>query len=188
MKRRGSVADDSTINNNNGTLVGGASFAAGKFGNAVKLDGSSGYVSLPKGIVSNLTDFTISAWVYLNAQNTWSRIFDFGSGTSTYMFFTPRNGAGVARYCVFLNGNAYNFDAQSPLPVGLWTHVAVTLKGNVSTVYINGAVIGTGVVPVTPSQLGQTTQNWIGRSQYSADPYLNGIVDQFKIYYCGATD
>ncbi len=32
-----------------------------------------------------------------------------------------------------------------------------------------------------PSDLGATTQNWIGRSQYS-DPYLNGRVDDFRLY------
>jgi hypothetical protein len=29
---------------------------------------------------------------------------------------------------------------------------------------------------------GTTTQNYIGKSQYPADPYLNGIVDEFQIY------
>ncbi|MGO4376332.1 LamG-like jellyroll fold domain-containing protein, partial [Paenibacillus sp. MCAF20] len=32
-----------------------------------------------------------------------------------------------------------------------------------------------------PSHMGSTTQNWIGRSQYN-DPYLNGRVDDFRIY------
>jgi hypothetical protein len=33
-----------------------------------------------------------------------------------------------------------------------------------------------------PSSLGSTTQNWIGRSMFSADPYLDGQVDGFRIY------
>ena len=44
----------------------------GKFGNAVKLSGSNEFVNLPTGIVSGLTDFTISAWVNLSANPTWS--------------------------------------------------------------------------------------------------------------------
>jgi hypothetical protein len=35
---------------------------------------------------------------------------------------------------------------------------------------------------LTPSSLGATTQNYIGRSQYAADAYLNGRVDEFRIY------
>lgn len=32
-----------------------------------------------------------------------------------------------------------------------------------------------------PSNLGATTQNWLGCFQYS-DPYSNGTVDEFRIY------
>jgi len=32
-----------------------------------------------------------------------------------------------------------------------------------------------------PMSLGSTTQNYIGKSQYS-DPYFNGLVDEFRIY------
>jgi hypothetical protein len=35
---------------------------------------------------------------------------------------------------------------------------------------------------VTPADLGATNQNWIGRSQFSADPYLSATVDDFQIY------
>jgi uncharacterized protein len=33
-----------------------------------------------------------------------------------------------------------------------------------------------------PSSLGSTTQTWIGRSQYAADPLLAGQVDDFRVY------
>ena len=38
-----------------------------------------------------------------------------------------------------------------------------------------------------PSTLGVTTQNWIGRSQYTNDPYLDGRVDDFRIYNSAMT-
>jgi hypothetical protein len=34
---------------------------------------------------------------------------------------------------------------------------------------------------LSPANLGNTTQYYIGRSQY-ADPYLDGQLDQFRIY------
>jgi hypothetical protein len=33
-----------------------------------------------------------------------------------------------------------------------------------------------------PFQIGNTPRNWIGRSQFANDPYLNGKVDDFRIY------
>ena len=34
---------------------------------------------------------------------------------------------------------------------------------------------------IKPSDMGATTQNYIGRSQF-ADPYLDGRVDDFRVY------
>ena len=64
---------------------------AGKYGNAVNLDGSNDYVSLPTGIMSTLNRCTVCAWVKLDANNTWNRLFDFGSGTGMNMFLTPKS-------------------------------------------------------------------------------------------------
>jgi hypothetical protein len=35
---------------------------------------------------------------------------------------------------------------------------------------------------LTPSALGNTTQNWLGRSQPPGDPYPDGALDDFRIY------
>ena len=32
------------------------------------------------------------------------------------------------------------------------------------------------------SNLGNTTNNWIGRSQYGSDAFLDGQIDEFRIY------
>ena len=43
----------------------------------------------------------------------------------------------------------------------------------------------TGVVPsriIVPRNLGSTFNNWLGRSQFVADPYFNGALDDFRIY------
>ena len=61
-KNRLLYAIDFSGNGNNGVLNGNANISTtGIIGNAVSLDGSSGYVSLPAGLLNNLSDFTISA-------------------------------------------------------------------------------------------------------------------------------
>jgi glucuronoarabinoxylan endo-1,4-beta-xylanase len=59
----GATASDSTGNGRNGTLVNSPAWVAGKFGNAVDLNGTSQYVSLSTGVVNGLTNLTIAAWV-----------------------------------------------------------------------------------------------------------------------------
>jgi hypothetical protein len=180
----GTTATDSTGLGHNGTLVGGASWVAGKKNNAVSLNGSTGYVSLPADLMLDVGDFTIATWVYWNTASNWQRIFDFGDGTGQYMYLTAKNGS-VMRFAITTNGGKgeLGINHTAALATGQWVHVAVTLSGKTGTLYVNGASVASNTNMFhAPFRLGSTSQNWIGRSQYSADPYFNGKVDDFRIY------
>ncbi len=155
----------------------------GKIGNAVKLSGNGEYVNLPTGIVSGLSDFTVSAWVNPASDDTWSRVFDFGTGTGTYMFLTNNGGGTGVRFAITTGAGEQQINSNVHLPLNTWSHLAVTLFGNSGTLYINGNPVGTNTnMTLHPSNLGNTNQNWIGRSQFGADAYLNATVDDFNIY------
>jgi hypothetical protein len=179
----GTTAADSSGNNRTATLVGGATFSGGLQNNAVTMNGRNEYVSLPSGIVSGLTSFSICAWVNLNAITTWSRIFDFGTGTTAYMFVTPSSGAGV-RFGITTGGNGQEQQMNAPaLATGSWQQVAVTRAPNTGTLYVNGVLAAQNTsMTLNPVSLGTTTQNWLGRSEFAGDPYLNGQIDNFRIY------
>ena len=181
----GTVAVDDSGHGWSGTLVNGPLWSSGKNGNAVDLDGTNDYVSLPSGAGGDLGSFTISAWVNLDAAPQWSRIFDFGNGTSKYLFVTPRASDGAVRFTI--STSSYSSEERivgsSALPTGTWTHIAVTKAGRVGILYVNGVEVGrNSAMTLSPRDLGTLTQPWIGRSQFSADPYLNGRVDDFRIY------
>jgi hypothetical protein len=36
--------------------------------------------------------------------------------------------------------------------------------------------------------MGVTNQNWLGRSQWSADGYYQGLIDEFRIYNRALSD
>ncbi|MDT5131451.1 MAG: hypothetical protein QOE41_762, partial [Mycobacterium sp.] len=157
----------------------------GKIGNAVQLSGSGEYADLPDGIVSGLHDFTVSAWVNPSANSAWSRVFDFGTGTGDYMFLTLSAGGGPMRFAITTSGNGAEQQINAPgtLPLNTWSHVAVTLSGSTGTLYVNGQPVGTNNnMTLTPAALGATNNNWIGRSQFSGDPFLAATVDDFQIY------
>ena len=184
-QRRGSKASNSVEDAGPGTLHGGAEWVRGVKGNAVALDGHDGYVSLPEGVVSGLGDFTVAAWVYLNENKTWMRVFDFGDDRGRYMFLTPKSDSGKVRFSVatVYNYNSQNIEGPAELPTGEWVHVAVTLRGREGKLYVNGHEAGRNPgIDFPPFRLGETPRNWIGRSQYESDPYLNGAVDELRIY------
>lgn len=157
---------------------------SGKVGSAVALCGNGEYVSMPKGILSGLTgDYTISAWVNPSANTQWSRLFDIGTGTTDYAFLTVNAGS-APRFAITTSGAGGEkvINGTSALPLNTWSLVTVTVSGSTGTLYVNGTAVGTNTaMTVHPSQLGATTQNWIGRSEYN-DPYLNASVDDFNVY------
>jgi hypothetical protein len=180
----GTTAADASGYGNNATINGGVTWTSGQIGNAVNLDGTNGYIALPEGVVSSADSITVAAWVNLDTVSNWSRIFDFGSGTSTNMYLTPQNGAnGNIRFGIKNNNSSEEIiDGTSALATGGWHHVAVTLNGSIGILYVDGSEVGRNTsMTIKPSDMGATTQNWIGRSQYS-DPYLDGRVDDFRIY------
>jgi autotransporter-associated beta strand protein len=181
----GVTAIDSGIHGNNGTLMSSATWVSGIISNAVHLDGTvNGYVSFPAGLVSTLNDFSICCWVKMDASAMWARVFDFGSGTSTYMFLAPLNGSSTVRYAITTSGGngEQGINSPSAISTGVWHHLAVTLSGTTGVLYIDGKAVGTNSsMTLEPSSLGNTTTNYIGKSQYN-DPNLTGSVDDFRIY------
>jgi hypothetical protein len=182
----GTSAADSSGNNHTATLLGGATFGAGLQNNAVTLSGNSQYVSLPTGIVSGLASFSITAWVKLASSPAWNRIFDLGNDTTTYMFLTA-NDSSTMRFSITTAGATMEQQINATsLPTGTWQHVAVTLAGGVGSLYVQGAEVAQNTaVTLSPNNLGSTTRNWLGRSEFSVDPYFNGQLDNVRIYSRG---
>jgi hypothetical protein len=179
----GTTAADSGYGGNPGTLQSGATWGVGAISNAVHLNGTAnGYASLPSGLVSALNDFTISTWVKVDANATWARVFDFGSGTGTYMFLAPASGGASVRYAITTGSGEQQLNRAGNLSTGVWHHLAVTLSGSTGVLYVDGVPANTNLsMTLKPSSLGSTTQNYIGKSQWS-DPNLTGSVDDFRLY------
>jgi len=180
----GATAADSSGNGRTANLVNGPTWTAGRIGNAIDINGGTQHVSLPAGVVNGLNDFSIATWVRLDTTGNWRRIFDFGNNTTTNMYLTTTNGS-VIRFAITTGGSGaeQRIDGSSALPTGAWHHVAVTRSGSTGRLYIDGTQVGQNTgLSLSPASLGSTTNNWIGRSQYSADAYLDGQVDDFRIY------
>lgn len=175
--------DDSSVNANNTIVTNGSpAFVAGKYGSAMALNGANQYVMLPANLLAGVTNFTIAVWVNWAGGNAWQRVFDFGNDSTQYLFLTPSSGSGTLRFAV--STNSY-FSEQiletSPPPVGQWEHVAVTLNGTVARLYTNGVLATSGAVNLPPA-IFNPALNYLGHSQYEADPSLNGRLDELYIY------
>lgn len=185
-----------------GTLYGGATLGGGQ----VTLDGSSGYVQLPAGVVSNMDAITIEAWAdfsnVTNGADSYATLYAFGDQNPNtlygrdYIAFQPwrTNGApnASALFGAADPGSANEQDATLSLVNGSVTNhlgnvfVAIVYHpyaGYVSF-YTNGvlAAINTGVSSPLAATLGADPLNYLGQSLYFTDPFLNASINEFRIY------
>ncbi|GLY92041.1 glycoside hydrolase family 127 protein [Actinoallomurus iriomotensis] len=178
----GTTSRDATKTWPDATLAGGATWTSD---GAVALDGKSGHVALPPGLISGMSALTVAAWVNPEELANSARVFDLGFHKNTYMFLTVRTGLGKARFAMKIAGMAAEdyVDAAGPIPAGVWTHVAVTVAGGSAVLYFDGAETGRNdALVMSPLLLGATQLNYLGRSQNSSHPYLHGQVDDFRVY------
>lgn len=165
-----------------GVFKNAAAFTEGRNeGHAVQLTKSSkSYVELPEGALSRLSDFTIATWV--NVSGGKGRIFDFGSGTKIFMI-AAANSTGL-RYKITCDAGSFDTTAPMTWATEGWDHVVITQKGEEMNFYQNGELVHTATNSslIYPKDMGTTTQNWLGRSQWSSDAYAGHVYDDFRIY------
>jgi len=178
---------DSSGKKQDGVLNGDASYEAGYSGQALLFNGINAYVDLPIGsLLSTLSDITITMWV--NSTGTggdWQRVFDFGTSTTNYMFLSSHQTAtGPMTFGIrTTTSTETRVTAPARLPTG-WHHVAISIDSATmgATLYLDGVVVGTNTVTVLPKDLGNTTQNYLGDSQWPDDAFFTGLLDEFRIY------
>ena len=162
-----------------GQLQGGASIRTEPVhGRVLNLNGSGQYVKLPPGVAYARTFVAVVKW---NGGGPWQRIFDFGTDTSSYVMLTPWSGDGKLRCDIRAGGSTQIVAAPGPLPVGVWTHVALTLDGSRGILFSNGVPVATNTITISPLEVRAET-NYLGHSKYVADPDFNGQFAGFRVY------
>jgi glucose/arabinose dehydrogenase len=184
------TAQDS-VGTAHGTLNGNATIDFG----ALDLSGNAGdYVSLPGPTINlpSFSDVTFEAWFTLRGGDSWQRVFDFGrtfSGSGRdYVFYSPNSGFGDNRAALRDGNLAEDTAIAGPtLSVNTEHHVAVVVDDDANggtnrmSVYVDGVFGGDVALSYSLSNLSNTLA-YLGRSLYSADPYFNGQIDEFRIY------
>jgi Concanavalin A-like lectin/glucanases superfamily len=183
----GTVAGDSSGNKRDGTLSGNAThIAGGHLGGAVHLDGMAAtYVALPANLLDTIGSVTIATWVRVGTLTTYSKVFDFGSGSAHTMSLAAQWSNGPVRFSITTSGmpGEQVLQGTAALPMGVWTHVAVVLGPNGGVLYVDGAMVATNAaVTLRPMSLAPTPNVWLGRSQLASTPNLDCDIDDFRIY------
>ncbi len=183
--------EDSSGNGLHATMEGNPRYVSGlanyNLGMALEFDASFDHIVLPIGsAIAGMNDITVACWIdFSNEGGNWQRIWDFGTGEEVYMFLTPRTGAdGPLRFAIkTAEASELSISAPATLP-SRWHHVAASIDSSSMTMklYRDGQLVAERETPFLPSDLGETTQNWLGRSQFAADDFYLGSIDEVRIY------
>ncbi len=174
--------EDMTSNGFTPQTAGNCQYDSGKIGTkSLKFNGSDNYLKLPYTL-GQQEELTVTAWVKWNGGSAWQRIFDFGNGENQYLFLTPSNGSRMR--LVQKDFGEEQVLETDRLTAGECTHIAATIGNDAVKLYVNGAIVAeapSSQVSLRPSGY-KPVLNYIGRSQFIADPLFNGSIDDFRIY------
>ncbi len=152
------------------------------FGNSLNLVASSSqYVNLPDVPMGG--DMAFAVWINPRSFAQWSRVFDIGNGAAQNNLVMTMNSDGTVRFHAY-NGSTVvgDFNSGAPITLNSWTHVAVSVDtSNVATMYINGVAAGSVTLSSAIPSLTRVN-TWLGRSNWSADPYFDGEISDLRVY------
>jgi len=137
------------------------------------------HLQLPGGFANFSTGITMSIWANPTSNGSYARFFDLANGpdadnivmaragTTTSVYYRPYPGSSlIITDGMYLNG---------------WHHYVVTQNtSGLTTFYIDGVNRGSLTTPLPPNVNRST--NYIGRSNFVADSYFAGSMDDARIY------
>lgn len=167
----------------------------GKY-HVLNLGSANGYFDMGAGagkVIAGCTNFTISMYYYVNANQDISGLGNFlftfstqetcSSDAGCYYFYalnSQRFAASQAGY-----GSESSVNANVVSAKGRWVSVVYVLDGSNGTLYVDGQKMLTAPMPKGNETFSNTSPiyNWIGRSPFAGDAYLaNTKVADIRIY------
>ena len=145
---------------------------------------SSSHIVIP-AITVDMTNVTFSSWCKWTTFNSWSRVFDFGEKTSGtgYSFLVSNNSSSTLTVAGRGAGGASLPDTTiQAISLNTWYHIAITLQNTTCKVYVNGALVKTFTINQAFSTATPFNLNYLGRSNWSSDKYLDGQISDFRLY------
>jgi alpha-L-arabinofuranosidase len=168
----------------NGTLSRGGTFGGGQL--ALAASGQQ-YVQLPSGILSNYTAVTIETWVTFPDQLPVNCFFfgfgnTNGSSGSNYIFCAPLAG----RIAITPSAGGAEQNAYGGVDFSFHTnfHLVAVFDppAGYIAIYTNGVLAGINNSVTAQFSSVNNVFSYIGRSLYTADPYPDFTLDEFRIY------
>ncbi|MCI0553752.1 MAG: T9SS type A sorting domain-containing protein [Anaerolineae bacterium] len=179
--------------NNHGTLQNGATFAAGKVGQAFSLDGVDDIVRISNVAAIEVQQFTIEAWVFAESPGFHNDALggiiaskDIGDTSIppyvSWGLVGPGNTNKFHADIGFTDGSLHFLPSTNSFPFNTFHHVAATWDGSTLKLYVNGQLEGElNLGPKTVAYSGEALT--IGEHNVlPAQRAFDGLIDEVDFY------
>ena len=170
-----------------GTIPNGGDFTSVP-GQLLLSAGSSQYVQLPVGILSNYTAVTIDCWATFGTLPSACFLYGFGNTDTggageNYIFCQPKDGRiAITGVDPGYNGEqgtggAGDFSGQAIHVTSVYNPASGYIQ-----LYTNGVLVSANNAVTTPMSSISNQLNYIGRSLYTGDSYMDVELNEFRIW------
>ena len=195
MEEKSGVTLKDSVGVLDGNLAGKFTRVAGKIGQAIEFDGSSGYawtepIASKMGITGKNAR-SISFWIWLNAYQPSPNTGAYGYGQNSVFDGTDRfwgiESLALSNFSSFVSQHyGFNFSLSHDLELrNTWNHFTHTFDGSSISVFVNGQLVGSE--NRSSINTGDTEPLVIGRSSTEYNSFMSGRLDDFRIYNAALT-
>ncbi len=172
----GTQALDLGPTKSNGTLVGAQDWRPGRIGNAFRFNGTTHFNVPYRGELAPSDAFTFAAWLNPEATTYNQRLYARGFAWHVKL-------EGSNRRPALGSGALLAVTLGEGVPLGTWTHVAITFNRGAIQFFVNGvfAPSESHFPANTPMKDPLTGDTKLGASGNEADKAL-GLIDDVRLY------
>ncbi len=143
------------------------------------------YVRLPSIVTLN-RGLSFGVWFRSDSSGNFARIFDIGNGAGVDNILLYINGGHMVFSCRNASGEVRSDNIITFINNSTFYHITITMsqpdfqRKCGLNVYLNGEL--KYATPANYPEMIERTSNYIGKSNFSADPYFKGAMNDFFMY------
>lgn len=157
-------------NDANVSMSGNYTYTTAHVGDGVDLDG--GVCSV--GAVNITENLTAAAWVKPKTLSDNMSLFKFNDANGNSFEYILNNSKGRTQLNISTQGSLKTVEFTSPFKENRWTHLAITIKNQIVTIYIDGVQTASETVTIKPTLTD-------GSGVIGGNGFL-GTIDEFQIF------